>query len=85
VEGNIMSKPITGDEVSSINAPTDKQQFLTPDQVTMIDEALISLGEYGELRLVVERGRLRFVVTHKSFDVAKWSPGTIHRNSRQGR
>mgnify|MGYP006993418152 FL=1 len=70
------------EEASSINAPTEKQQFLTPDQVAMINEALISLGDYGELRLVVERGRLRFVVTHKSFDASKWSPGTILRNSR---
>lgn len=43
----------------------------------MIDEALRSLGEYGEVRLVVEKGRLRFLVTEKSYDTLKWQPGII--------
>jgi hypothetical protein len=51
--------------------------FLDQRQVTMIDEALSALGEYGELRLVVEKGRLRFIVTQKSFDALKWQPGEI--------
>jgi len=51
--------------------------FLDQRQVKMIDEALAALGEYGELRLVVEKGRLRFIVTQKSFDALKWQPGAI--------
>ena len=51
--------------------------FLNQRQVSMIDEALSALGDYGELRLVVERGRLRFIVTQKSFDALKWQPGTL--------
>ena len=51
--------------------------FLDQRQVTMIDEALSALGEYGELRLIVEKGRLRFIVTQKSFDALKWQPGTL--------
>ncbi len=51
--------------------------FLNQRQVKMIDEALSALGDYGELRLVVEKGRLRFVVTQKSFDALKWQPGTM--------
>ncbi len=51
--------------------------FLDQRQVKMIDEALAALGEYGELRLVVEKGRLRFIVTQKSFDALKWQPGEI--------
>jgi hypothetical protein len=51
--------------------------FLDQRQVTMIDEALSDLGEYGELRLIVEKGRLRFIVTQKSFDALKWQPGTM--------
>jgi hypothetical protein len=51
--------------------------FLDPRQVKMIDEALSALGEYGELRLVVEKGRLRFIVTQKSFDALKWQPGEM--------
>ncbi|UCF26999.1 MAG: hypothetical protein JSW42_10150, partial [Chloroflexota bacterium] len=48
--------------------------FLDQRQVTMIDEALSALGDYGELRLIVEKGRLRFIVTQKSFDALKWQP-----------
>jgi hypothetical protein len=51
--------------------------FLDQHQVKMIDEALSALGDYGELRLVVEKGRLRFIVTQKSFDALKWQPGTL--------
>ena len=51
--------------------------FLDQRQVTMIDEALSALGEFGELRLIVEKGRLRFIVTQKSFDALKWQPGTM--------
>lgn len=51
--------------------------FLDQRQVKMIDEALSALGDYGELRLIVEKGRLRFIVTQKSFDALKWQPGTL--------
>lgn len=51
--------------------------FLDSGQVQMIDEALAALGDYGELRLIVEKGRLRFLVTQKSFDALKWQPGTL--------
>jgi hypothetical protein len=54
-------------------------KFLKPNQISMIDEALEKLGEFGEVRLVVERGRLRFLVTEKSFDVLKWKPGSLDR------
>ena len=50
--------------------------FLDQQQVIMIDEALSTLGEYGELRLIVEKGRLRFLGTQKSFDALKWKPGS---------
>lgn len=55
----------------------DLLSFLDRRQVTMIDEALSTLGDYGELRLIVEKGRLRFIVTQKSFDALKWQPGTM--------
>lgn len=54
--------------------------FLDQQQVIMIDEALSTLGEYGELRLIVEKGRLRFLVTQKSFDALKWKPGSSVEN-----
>ncbi|MGD2157342.1 MAG: hypothetical protein PVG32_10745 [Anaerolineales bacterium] len=46
-------------------------------QITMIDEALQALGDFGEVRLIVNKGRLRFIVTHKSYDAYKWQPGSI--------
>ncbi len=52
-------------------------RFLNAKQVSMIDEALSSLGDYGEVRLVVEKGKLRFLATQKSFDALKWEPGNI--------
>ena len=55
--------------------------FLLPNHVQMIDEALCSLGEYGEVRLVVEKGRLRFLITQKSFDALKWYPGRLFRDT----
>ena len=56
--------------------------FLEDEQIRMIDEALNSLGEYGEVRLVVEKGRLRFLITQKSFDALKWKPGSLDSTDR---
>jgi hypothetical protein len=65
--------------INRLNSYKDSRllSFLDQRQVTMIDEALSALGEYGELRLIVEKGRLRFIVTQKSFDALKWQPGTL--------
>jgi hypothetical protein len=52
-----------------------KYRFLDPRQIEMIDEALQNVGAYGEVRLVVEKGRLRFVVTQTSHDALLWQPG----------
>jgi len=60
--------------------PQDKRNFLDSAQIEMINEALASLGEYGEVRLVVEKGRLRFIVTQTSIDALKWRPGSISQN-----
>jgi hypothetical protein len=57
--------------------------FLELDQVLMIDEALSTLGDYGEIKLIVEKGRLRFIVTQKSFDALKWQPGTLGENGKR--
>ncbi len=58
-------------------AKTASLAFLKPYQVSMIDEALSSLGEFGEVRLVVEKGRLRFLVMQRSFDVLKLDAQTL--------
>jgi hypothetical protein len=68
-------------EHSATQAHPSTLQFLTPHQVEMIDEALRSLGNYGEVRLVVEKGRLRFLVTQRSYDALKWQPGTLSDES----
>jgi hypothetical protein len=56
---------------------SDNFHFLQPKHIQMIDEALCSLGDYGEVRLVVEKGHLRFLVTQKSYDTLKWHPGVL--------
>jgi hypothetical protein len=63
-------------KIPSRDHPND-YLFLLPRHIQMIDEALCSLGEYGEVRLVVEKGRLRFLVTQKSYDALKWYPGIL--------
>lgn len=55
----------------------NRYHFLLPSHIQMIDEALCSLGDFGEVRLVVEKGHLRFLVTQKSFDTLKWHPGVL--------
>ena len=52
-------------------------KFIEVQQVSMIDEAIGSVGEYGEVRLIVEKGRLRFLITQKSYDALKWRPGEL--------
>ncbi|MGE5072940.1 MAG: hypothetical protein ACM3MF_05890 [Anaerolineae bacterium] len=44
---------------------------LTREQVRQIDEALLSLDEYGEVRLIVQHGQLRYinrVESHRAWD-----------------
>lgn len=54
-------------------------RFLSEDQVRMIDEALASLTSsgFGCLRLVIEKGVLRFVVKETSYDALKYNPGDL--------
>ncbi len=47
------------------------QKFLSPRQIFMLDDALANLGEFGEVRLVVRKSRLRFVVIEKNYDAVK--------------
>jgi hypothetical protein len=63
-------------KVISANGESYTLQFMEWHQIPMVDEALQSLGEYGEVRLIVEKGRLRFLVTQRSYDALKWQPGT---------
>ena len=48
----------------------------------MIDDALTELGEFGEVRLIVTKGRLRFVVTQQSYDALQWEEDTRNGGQR---
>lgn len=61
----------------SVDGKDHRLKFLRPKQIVMIDEALAAIHDFGEIRLVVEKNRLRFIVTQKSFDALKWQPGSI--------
>jgi hypothetical protein len=51
----------------------------------MIDEALATLGEFGEIRLVIQKGRLRYLVTQRSFDALKWgAERTVEKRQPSG-
>ena len=44
---------------------------LTLENVKEIDEMLASLGDYGEVRLVVQHGELRYINKMESFKAGK--------------
>ena len=49
-----------------------KLSFLTAREVMMIDDLLASLGAWGEVHLTVQKGKLRFISSTRSFDALKW-------------
>jgi hypothetical protein len=65
------------DQKMQTQSDDERYRFLLPKHIQMIDEALCSLGEYGVVRLVVEKGCLRFLITQRSYDALKWHPGNI--------
>lgn len=46
--------------------------FLSPREIYLIDELLAEVGDFGEVRLTVKDGRLRFASRTQSFDALKW-------------
>jgi hypothetical protein len=75
-----------GEETQPAKGPVAQLRFLQPRDVGMIDDALAGLGEFGEVHLVVQKGRLRYIVTQRSVDTLKWSPpGTEGDRGRGGR
>lgn len=42
-------------------------EFLTPEQISRIDKVLATLGEYGEVHLIIQRGELRYINRVESF------------------
>ncbi len=51
--------------------PNLKLKKLTLEQVRQIDEAIISVGDYGEVHLIVQRGKLRYINRVESFKAWK--------------
>ncbi len=58
---------IKSDELKHV--PAMQLEFLHPRDITLIEEALKKVTPFGEVHLIVERGRLRFVRTIKSQSV----------------
>jgi hypothetical protein len=50
--------------------------FLTARQIHMIDDLLSSVAPFGEVRLAVQKGRLRFVSSVKSHDALQLTGGS---------
>jgi hypothetical protein len=52
-----------------------KLKKLTPYLIGEIDEYLASIGDYGEIRLIVQNGELRYIncmASHKACMTATW-------------
>jgi hypothetical protein len=64
-------------ESKSSSGKNTQYQNLSDHQIELIDQAISSVAEYGEVHLIVEKGNLRFLVTQKSFDVLKWRSGGL--------
>ncbi len=43
---------------------------LTPEQVERVNELLTSIGEYGEIHLIIQRGELRYINKVESYKVS---------------
>lgn len=70
-----MKNKISDRQVEETSERMNSLHVLSQQQITMIDEALSSLENFGELRLIVEKGKLRYLVTQTSIDALKYSPG----------
>ena len=55
----------------NVSLPGLKLKFLNPEQLKQIDDVLASIGEYGEVRLIVQHGELRYVNKVESFKAWK--------------
>ena len=72
-----MDRQLSRNETKADSSAPKPLKFLDRSQIEMIDEALDAVGLYGEVHLIMDKGRLRFVVTKNSHDALKWHPGDI--------
>lgn len=61
-------------EKSVASAETLQLKKLTLEQVKRIDEVLNSLGDYGELHLIIQNGELRYINRVQSFSARNIEP-----------
>ena len=67
-----MTTTLPSKKQTEIDRKDPDLKFLDFNQIAMIDRALLKAGEFGEVRLILEKGCLRFVVVQQSFDVRHW-------------
>ena len=61
-----------GDAQSAVACAAEMPlKMLTLQQIKQIDEALAKLGPFGEVRLIKQRGRLRFIQKIESESAAQ--------------
>jgi hypothetical protein len=65
-------KPSSNNDVRSSQSLQLKK--LTVEQVKYIDEVLASLGDYGELHLIIQNGELRYINKVESFSAKRSEP-----------
>jgi hypothetical protein len=68
-----MGIPSDSSQASSI-LQLFKFKKLTLEQIRHIDQVLASLGDYGEVHLVVQHGELRYINKLESFKAWKSEP-----------
>jgi hypothetical protein len=72
-----LSRPVEANQGSVLLEPLEA---LTPEQVRQVDEALASVGAFGEVRLVKVKGKLRFIQRLESRDLLR--RGAVETESR---
>jgi hypothetical protein len=56
-----MGVPDNTSSTAKFSLSIPKLKKLSLEQVKQIDEALASIGEYGEIHLILQRGELRYI------------------------
>ena len=72
-----MSRQLTQASFNMVVEGDGAWKFLGVSQARMIDQALSAVGDFGEVRLVVQKGRIRYVVIQKSHDALRWEAEAV--------
>jgi hypothetical protein len=58
----------TRQSLTKLELPVNlRLEFLTPEQVVRIDKVLATVGEYGEVHLIIQKGELRYINRVESY------------------